>query len=443
MARCGLNSESPAAVAKQMSDLILCFPAAAVGGVRWSALISKYNERHSTTLDVSRLGHSSPLAAATALLWDVLRVVDTSDPENPVLAVEDCVAMTAQAGASATWPSLYQSLCQIVSENGSNAEEDVHIEGDKISSAILVSQLKPLLQRHWHSDFDECSLSYLSEDGKPVRVKKMKHLLLALLQWREQRVGCQVANKDNELDKALGPQLELVPSKKRNDLLLRCVWPRVSSPSASSASSASSATGASSSRILSEHVESCMPGQSMPTADNCDSSTISTSGSTDLMQELEMLRAENASLRSKNSMLECQAQDDVFQKRAFDIPADLPTFEPIMDVWGDQFEPPAFEYCGSGCVVTPSNGSSRSTAVPSSVVFTPGELTPSIAATPTMWVWDGQSGQVCSMVPMWYVMGDRGLHDVPSGTVQQAVTTFENDGNKVLPSFFTMGVRDV
>merc|ERR1719436_1725296 len=86
--------------------------------------------------------------------------------------------------------------------------------------------------------------------------------------------------------------------------------------------------------------------------------------------------------------------------------------------WDDPSEPPPFEYRGS---VATSFGS---TAAPSSS-FNSGDVTPltmapcshahSVLATPTMttWVWDGQSGHVCSMVPMFYVMGDRGLHNIP------------------------------
>jgi len=164
------------------------------------------------------------------------------------------------------------------------------------------------------------------------------------------------------------------------------------------------------------------------------------------MHEIEMLRAENASLRSKNIALEQQqVEEEVLPNGAFDIPAGLHTLDPMLDVWGDPSEPPPFEYCGSGCVATPVG----STAVPSDFGISPGDMTPlagshahSVGATPTMWVWDGHNGQVCSMMPMWYVMGDRGLHNVPSGVVQQAVTSYETHKDKVLPSFFTMGARE-
>lgn len=456
-------AETPATVAKRLTDLLLSFPSAATGGVAWQTLVSKYNERHTTTLDVASLGHSSPLAAASALLFDVVRFTDKRNVQNPVVAIDDCVAMTAQPGAAATWPSLYKALCDIASSNGFQSEEEV--ADDETAHAILVSQLKPLLQQHWHSEFDECNLSYLAEQGKAVRVKKMKHLLQALVQWREQRDSCP--GKRTELDEALVPRLEVVPSKKHHDLLLRCVVPKSCPP------------------VI------CRPAEyesTMSTASDestaaaeCESTSGLSIGSAELMQEIEKLRAENACLRNKNTILEQQVQGDVvqevnkssFAERPVSLRRDLSNFsideeleeiehdvlekdifeippELMMNVFDNPSEPPPYEYCGSGSLP------SRSTAVPSNMNFGSNGGTPltmasgshaqSVAMTPTTtstWVWDGQKGQVCSVVPMWYVIGDRGLHNVPSGVVQQGITIFEKDeGEQSLPSFFTMGTRE-
>ena len=60
-------------VAQRLCNLLLQFPSAAVQGVQWHLLEEKYKEVYGTTLDVKR-GHNDPLAAATALLWDVLRL---------------------------------------------------------------------------------------------------------------------------------------------------------------------------------------------------------------------------------------------------------------------------------------------------------------------------------------------------------------------------------
>lgn len=435
------TSETPAAVAKRMSDLLLCFPAAAAGGVEWKTLVSKYNERHSTNLDIAALGHSSALVAATAFLWDDLRMVDGRDQTNPVVAIDDAAAMTAEPNAAATWPSLYKSLCEIVSEHGPIEEE---VSGDEVARAILVSQLKPLLQRHWHKVFDESSLSYITDQGKFVRVKKMKHLLQALMQWREQRVAC---GRHTEVDEALKLHLEVVPSKKHNDLLLRCVQPSSRPSTASdSQSDASRATPTDCQSAASESTTSA--------------TTRGSADSIHIMDELAFLRAENDRLRNKNCILEQAqhgagqnepvviAQHDAGQKESMCIPVRPRSPSPLpKNVWDDPSEPPPFEYRGS--IGTPST----STAVPSS--FNSGDVTPltrasgshadSASATPSMttWVWDGQNGHLCSMVPMFYVMGDRGLHDVPNGVVHQAVSMWETkETSKELPSYFTMGARE-
>lgn len=407
-----------------MSDLLLCFPAAAAGGVHWQTLISKYNERHSTDLDIAALGHSSPLSAATALLWDVLRLVDAANAGNPVLAIEDGVAMTAKPGASATWPSLYQSLCEIINTNGSMTENEA---GDTTTLAVLVSQLKPLLQRKWHCDFDESSLSYFDEHGKAKTIKKMKHLLQALLHWREQRLSCPSAGQHTELDETLKFRLELVPSKKRNDLLLRCVHPTATTMPLARSPSLVGCKGI--------EQEPIAPAQ-CPLVAGSDGSAASEGMPVDLVHEISMLRAENESLRNKNSALGQQNADELLlNKVAGDLKLD-------MDMWDNPSEPPPFEYRGS-VASTPG-----STALPSGVVS--GDSTPlysasgsqscSLAGTPATWVWDGQHGQLCPMVPMFYMVGDRGLHGVPSGVVQQTLHIFE--GQKILPSFFTMGARE-
>ena len=127
------------------------------------------------------MGYASPLAATTTLLWEVLRIVDSEDGDNPVVAVEDSMTLVPKPGSAACWPSLYQArcilslrglrgfkifkcgmqvLCNVLNEHGTVDEDFERLlssvswcqEGQK---AILVSQLKPLLQRNWHNTFDE------------------------------------------------------------------------------------------------------------------------------------------------------------------------------------------------------------------------------------------------------------------------------------------------
>merc|ERR1712166_968595 len=95
---------------------------------------------------------------------------------------------------------------------------------DAEQPSLLLSQLKPLLQSHWHSNIDE-QWGYLDSKGTSVKTKKMKHLIQSILNWRNQRVGWSLKNKFTQIDEALVDELELVPSSKHNDLLLRLVAP--------------------------------------------------------------------------------------------------------------------------------------------------------------------------------------------------------------------------
>jgi len=285
--------------------------------------------------------------------------------------------------------------------------------------------LKPMLQRNWHIDFDECGLSYFDAHGKSVKVKKMKHLLQALLQWREERLVCSRGKKLTELDETLQPLLELVPSKKHNDLLLRCVLPKKPQ-----------ATVCLPSGICHNHnqvgKEQGAVGQSTPRGTS--EGSIASREPIDLSHEIALLRAENESLRAKNIGLgHIVNEQSLLSKGSNYVDIDI-------DFWDNPSEPPPFEY--RGCMSTPC-----STATPSDIRS--GDVTPfhiasrSQSCTPAgasaSWVWDGQRGQLCPMVPMFYVVGDRDLNGVPNGVVQQALSIFES--HKTLPSFFTMGAR--
>lgn len=208
----GRAAPAPANIAQKLSDLLMQFPSAAIEGVDWVVLVRKFEERYCTKFDIAALGYDSPLAAASALLWDVARLRDAKDGRNPVVLLEDDAALTPRPGAMGSWPSLYQSLCSIVSSSST----------DDQPRCLLLSQLKPLLQRHWHSSIDE-HWGYLSSQGASVKTKKMKHLIQAVLGFRNQRVSMSNKAKPGHIDEALVDELELVPSKNHNDLLLRLV----------------------------------------------------------------------------------------------------------------------------------------------------------------------------------------------------------------------------
>lgn len=418
-----ITSASPATVAQQMSELLLCFPAAAIGGVQWKTLVRKYEERHSASLDLASLGHSTPLAATTALLWDVLRVVDSEDTDNPIVAVEDSVALTPKPGSAGSWPSLYQVLCEIVLEHGMGCDE------------ILVSQLKPLLQRHWHSTFDEGSLGYLTEEGTAVKLKKMKHLLQALLRWRHQRLAWQAGRK-GPVDKALEKELELVPSKRHNDLLLRfkeamitveeipesrdSFAPPLRRTLWSDAAEEEEEERAADTLFLS----SCQEAEV-----SSSPSSVLSSPSAAMEEEIAALRAENARLRAENEgtmQLQVvpkkpisQLPQVILQEGLLDDP-----FEPPPQVWSQSWGP-----CASPTASTMDSFSCYSSSTEGTPIA--GSLVPSGATTPVPQL--APVGQVCTFVPVgWFAMDGRG--EIPNGLVQQAKTVFER--HTAIPNWF-------
>lgn len=380
-------------------------------------------------------------------------MVETEDTDNPVVALEDSVALTPQPGSLASWPSIYQVLCTIVVDYGVPEEGE---EGG-IFHGILFSQLKPLLQKHWHSSFDESSLSYLTEEGSPVKLKKMKHLLQAVLRWREQRVAWKAEAgtkaRVNALDEAMWPRLELMPSKRHNDLLLRCAMPRtaqspVSTSPVPKAPPVLASTPAPVPKPCTSIPQSCPlarkevarhPPREDEGASSPGSGRSSRSGVAEqLEQELAALRAENARLRSSNYMMESHAQDAALRVELFDTPSRPEATVLEADIFDNPFEPPPEIPHWS---TTPPVGSP---ALPSNLSLSSGSTTPSQAsgshshsgsATPVGIPTGGQaSGQVCALVPMWFSLGDR--LQIPNGVVQQARAVFERSKNGTVPSFF-------
>eukprot|EP00930_Biecheleria_cincta_P058245 TRINITY_DN440_c0_g2_i1.p1 TRINITY_DN440_c0_g2~~TRINITY_DN440_c0_g2_i1.p1 ORF type:complete len:427 (-),score=100.93 TRINITY_DN440_c0_g2_i1:378-1658(-) len=423
MARMVIASTTPGTVAQRLTELLQNFPAAAAGGVQWSTLVRKYEERHSARLDLAALGYDSPLAATTALLWEVLRLVDSEDTDNPVVAVEDSMVLAPKPGFVASWPSLYKVLCNVVQEHGS-------IQEDNGERGILVSQLKQLLQRHWHSTFDESSFSYFTEEGSVVKIKKMKHLLTAVLRWRMQRmewVEEARGRRSSEVDKAMELELQLVPSKRHNDLILRIERPCTSGLKYEVGASLRY-------RMLSSHsidIEA-------ETASSSPESTAPSIASATMQDEIAALRAENDALRRKNNALEFRGMENFQQAWARGTllskqqlrlpPMDLP--EDLLD---NPFEPPP-QVCSSfwGPVSPSCSTGARSSCFSSSNEGTPlaaSSCSQSGTATPVPF----GAGQAVALVPVgWFAMGDR--VEIPSGLVQNACAIFER--HTTIPNWF-------
>mmetsp|Transcript_51285 Transcript_51285/g.153331 ORF Transcript_51285/g.153331 Transcript_51285/m.153331 type:complete len:488 (+) Transcript_51285:63-1526(+) len=461
-----------AIVAQRLCDLLLQFPAAAISGVRWRVLVKRYEERYGGRLDIGALGHSSAVAAATALLWDVLRLAGNEDAENPLLAVEDGVALTPRPSFIGTWPSLYVTLCAAVHNNGTleppteaEAARGVQMRG------LLLSQLKPLLQSHWHANFDDYGMGYVSEEGVFVKMKKMKHLVQAVLQWRDQRVEWRQSSgtKSTEADKVLHPKMELVVSKSHNDLVLRCPVERappttvVEEVPATKPWAAGEELHAAKQRPVAEdRLSVCStssrrsPGSEVPVDD-------------ELERELAELRAENAALRRTNEHLLRDRDWDSFTERKMQthsgqVPQPL-LFSlardeqegPEPDVFDDPFEPPPQRTHPWAHLATTPTAASTATPGLSTTCSTPvlrtstasfeifsgtttrASMTPlssfdvhSGAMTPVPAASLGE--KVCALVPMWFswmpstasFLGDRS--DIPTGIVDRIRSQIEAAG---------------
>jgi len=431
---------TPVVVAQRMADLLQCFPSAAIGGVQWHTLVRKYEEKHGALPSLEQLGHSSALAAATALLFDVVRIVDTSDTDNPVVAVDDAIALTPVPGGLASWPSMYKVLCDIACNHG-------EVEGPD-SSMILLSKVKPLLQRHWHSNFDELGLAYFTEEGSTIKLKKMKHLLQALLRWRTQHVEwsasmmahgcCARAACSTELAAALDMELLLVPSKTHNDLILRCVHStplsvppaamptmlagddirekavlRLEIPERQKRWADVSVTEEDTTEGVSSSCSSCKSADGV----SCGSAT----HRRNLEEELAFLRSENVKLRCENYVLESQA---TFTP-TYLFPEQSKVFEEVFEDFDldDPSEPPPYRY------VSPARSTS---SVSFGSGFCSGSITPfsessaslaaSGCATPMM----VPTGVPMPMMPVWFQI-------IPSGVVQEARAMF---AGSAVPSWF-------
>jgi len=424
---------SPTVVAQRMCDLLQSFPAAADTGVQWQTLLRKYDERFNTRLNIASLGFPSPLAAATSLCFDVMRLVNSEDTDNPVLAVEDDVALTSMPGSLASWPSLYKACFEIVSKHGtveSVADARITREPPRV---LLLSQLKPMLISNWHANFSESGLSYLSEEGSSVQLRKMKHLVQAVLRWRSASYERLKESKGRtELKAALEPHLELVPSSRHNDLVLRYV-PAESIDVPCQVSIATEVLEQQNGLCLLDHgamndVDACQAGNISP-------ASTSTRASTDLEREVAALRAENAALRNRNEQLQQNQSpldrvNSMIFKDTFHTPVkQLPSLQ--SDVFDDPYEPPpeARTFWGSACssTIDPSSGS----GTPRSIL-TSGACTPQLATSPQAFqaAGFGAPGQICALMPMWFERTQ-----IPCGIVQQARAMFEHADER-LPSFF-------
>lgn len=442
-----VQCDMTAIVSERFCDLLLSFPSAAIGGVSWQTLVQKYEERHSVRFDPTMMGHDSTVHTAMSLLSGILRLVDISDAENPIVAAHDGVVMVPHPGALGSWPSLYQALCNAVMNHGT-PDEEPRQEG--MACGLLLSQLKPLLRVHWHPGFEERCLGCLSDEGKYMRLWKLKHLVQAVIRWRELRMMWRVAtgSAPSIVDEALMPTLELVQSKQHSDLVLRCMpngvvlhhvpGSIVSEIDLGSSSSPELACEMrsffrnqtsrkvpnlskwSAKSLLVAHQLFCAPGDVSPTEQNlkqhpkaAHQSTVARPVTCDLEKEATKLRFENEELRKENLILEQQFEVLKSSKKepSFEIPSktSIVTLPPFAKVPNDVTE----------SSLSPASVTSTRASEHLSMDFQTTEETMSVCDGDDV---QSRSLKVESIDPE---VSKRWTKHIPKGIVQQARARFE------------------
>mmetsp|Transcript_52700 Transcript_52700/g.140559 ORF Transcript_52700/g.140559 Transcript_52700/m.140559 type:complete len:411 (-) Transcript_52700:357-1589(-) len=213
---CHERSETESVISQRLTELLMQFPSSAIDGVQWRVLAKRYEQRFYGPLDIKSLGHPSAFSAATTLLQNVARVDGSAD--NPILSLVDTVALSPRSGCIGSWPSLYVALCAAVQLSGTNEEAQPGVR------SLLLSRVKPLLQQQWHAHFDETTLLCVNEQGGTLKLKKMKHLIVALLRWRDQRRALLVkeGRAPSLVDEALARNLEVNFANSQKDMTLVC-----------------------------------------------------------------------------------------------------------------------------------------------------------------------------------------------------------------------------
>mmetsp|Transcript_22760 Transcript_22760/g.51945 ORF Transcript_22760/g.51945 Transcript_22760/m.51945 type:complete len:655 (+) Transcript_22760:66-2030(+) len=218
---------------QQLRDVLLRFPCATLEGVRSTALWRACCER----FPAGASKQPPLLEELSTWLGDLAELQQDIDNGDGYWHLKASAALTPGIeGQLACWPLFLQCLGDIVRMHGSpqhaHALEVPHEEGaseEMVSQplanvvGVLLSQLRPLLRRHWDASFDEKAAAFYSETGTFVTMKKMKHLVAEVLKWRTRRKVLQKAQGTwDAVDAALEAPIFLAVSQRHNDMVLCC-----------------------------------------------------------------------------------------------------------------------------------------------------------------------------------------------------------------------------
>lgn len=329
-------------------------------------------------------------------------------------------------------------------------ENELDIDGDAMQVGqgpvygLPLSNLKSMLQLHWHAGFDESSLGYLNENGSYVRFWKLKHLVQAVIQWRELRVAwvAAAAADATALDEALIPTLDIIQSKQYSDILVRCrpngmvvqtvagsvvanaelgsqLLPELqrssrSFPRKRTSRKKRNVTLTSSNGEVVSAIRECSPNTTnparlaTPTAGLLSSTSAAVMRS-ELQEEASKLRAENSNLRGKNKIL--QQQVELLEKSGNGLE--------VLDAINE--EPSAILFCFKSGYV-PLQSSSMSHPLSPSATSSTG-LSSSLQSTDAT-VCGGEDDCVEQGQPSLLFL-DRNQMLIPKGIVQQTRAKFE------------------
>lgn len=221
----------------KLDSFVLEFPSA-VAGVRWSTVQQAYASEHGHEPIPADL-HAT--AKGSLLHWveeGARGDVGSDVPQDLIVKVADSLALDCHPGLLATWPALYSALCAAVRSYRSldsrglllsrlhprlDAEE-INAQDGVTHRNMLRSWLDLACWKKGSSNGQE-GLCYRDENGAVRRLRKVGHLVKAVIHWRQQH--CQLLSREGHqagaLFKALLPELQLEFSKANNNLVLYCV----------------------------------------------------------------------------------------------------------------------------------------------------------------------------------------------------------------------------